>query len=153
MSMARRRTRRKSTRRSSPKTLNVAGIAESALIANAVTLGLFNTSLRDFVMNTAGGSGSSIVDRAGQITARELIAGLTGGDANTQYKITQGGRASTYGNTLTVQIGENLKANAGSMVFQLVAIPAGFKVFKKLTTKPRSTMNKALKMGGLPVRV
>ena len=151
--MARRRTRRKSTRRSTPKTVNLAGIAESVLIANTVTVGLFNSSLRDFVMNVDGGSGGSIVERAGQITARELFAGLTGGNPNTQYTITQQGRKTTYGNTLTAQIGENFKTNAGPMVFQLIAIPAGFKVFKKLTTKPRSTMNKALKMSGLPVRV
>lgn len=151
--MARRRTR-KPARRRSPKTINLSGLAESALIANAVTTGVFGLGLRDFIMSTSGKSaGASIVDGSTQITARELIAGLTGGNANTQYSITSQGRKTLYGDGLAATLGNNVKANAGTMLGQLVLIPAGFRVFNKLTSKPRATANKALKMSGLPVKV
>ena len=152
--MARKRSRSKNTRRRTSKSFNVSGLAESALLANAVSMGMFNCGIRDFIMSTSGGvAGGSIVSNATVITARELIAGLTGGDANTQYTITSQGRKTTYGDTLVGTIGENLKANGAGMVGQLIVIPAGFRVFNKLTSKPRATLNKAMKMGGLPLKV
>ena len=74
--MARRRSRKK-TRRSSPKTINAARVLESALIANAVTQGFFNTTIGDFAFSK---------DAMGmnQITARELLSGLSGGSFGTQ---------------------------------------------------------------------
>ena len=151
--MARRKSR-KSPRRRSAKTINLSGLAESALIANAVTTGVFGLGLRDFIMSTSGkASGASIVTGATQITARELIAGLTGGNANTTYSITSQGRKTMYGDGLAATLGNNIKENAGSMLGQLIIIPAGFRVFNKLTSKPRATANKALKMSGLPVKV
>jgi len=151
--MARRKSRRTS-RRSTAKSLNLAGLAESALIANAVTTGFFNCGLRDFVVSPDGGKGI-----AGQnvITARELLAGITGGSfgTSTTATFTYGGMTttSTTGSPFGQTVKANLSANGGAMVAQLVLIPAGFKVFNKLTRKPRSTLNKALKMSGLPMKV
>jgi hypothetical protein len=145
--MAARRTRRKTRRRSTSKTLNLAGVAESALIANAVTQGFFNTNLQEFI----GRSNLA----PGQITARELLSGITGGSFGTQVKggMAPGGYQLTVGSPFGATVQTNLTNNGAAMVGQLILIPAGFKVFKKLTSKPRSTMNKALKMSGLPVRV
>jgi len=145
--MAARRTRRKTRRRSTTKTLNLAGVAESALIANAVTQGFFNTNLQEFI-------GTSNL-APGQITARELIRGISGGSFGTQVKggTAPGGYQLTVGSPFGATVQSNLMNNGAGMVGQLILIPAGFKVFKKLTSKPRSTMNKALKMSGLPVRV
>ena len=148
--MAARRTRRKTRRRSTPKTLNLAGVAESALIANAVTQGFFNTNLQEFIGQSP--------QQMNQITARELLSGITGGGYGTQRQITSskiGGGVSyqTSGSSFADTVRDNLANNGAAMVGQLIFIPAGFKVFKKLTSKPRSTMNKALKMSGLPVRV
>jgi len=146
--MAARRTRRKSARRSrAPKTLNLGGIAESALIANAVTQGFFNVNLQEFI-------GTSNL-APGQITARELLSGITGGSFGTQVKggMAPGGYQLTVGSPFGQTIRSNLTNNGAAMVGQLILIPAGFKVFTKLTRKPRSTMNKALKMSGLPMRV
>jgi hypothetical protein len=151
--MAARRTRRKSARRTrAPKTLNLAGIAESALIANAVTQGFFNTSLQEFISQSPG--------QPNQITARELLSGITGGSFGTMSQIKAGGGTTgvrpymqTVGSPFGLTVRDNLANNGAAMVGQLILIPAGFKVFTKLTRKPRSTMNKALKMSGLPVRV
>ncbi len=149
MVMARRRTRRKSTRRT-PKTFNLASLAESALIANAVTQGFFNANLQEFISQSPG--------QMNQITARELLSGITGGSFGTQgtvrtSKIGGGYQLSAVGMPFTEQVRENLANNGAAMVGSLIVIPAGFKVFNRLTRKPRSTLNKALKMSGLPLKV
>jgi len=156
--MPARKSRRKTTRRRSPKTFNLGAVAESALIANAVTQGFFNCSLNDFVFSTNGSSGG--IGRAA-ITGRELIAGLTGGvggygTMTTVVSQKVGGSGVTYntfGMPFGEQVKENLKENGAKMVGSLILIPAGFRVFNKLTRKPRSTLNNALKMSGLPMKV
>jgi len=105
----------------------------------------------DFVMSKTSMSGS-------QITARELFSGLTGGSYGTasSMKLAKVGGGYTTLNTGMAfgdQVKDNLSNNGGKMVVSLVLIPAGFKAFKKLTSKPRSLTNQALKMSGLPVRV
>ena len=149
--MARRRSRSKTPRKPRSKTINAAGVVEATMIANAVTQGFFNVGIGQFVMNTNSMTGS-------QITARELISGLTGGSYGTMSsiklpKVGGGYQTLTSGMTFGDQIKENLSNNGGKMVMSLVLIPAGFKAFKKLTSKPRSLTNQALKMSGLPVRV
>lgn len=149
--MAARKSRRKTTRRRSPKTFNLGSLAESALIANAVTQGFFDCGLQDFLMSTTGGT-------RGQITGRELLSGITGGSFGTIYteRRAQLGGGTTYnsvGQPFGAQVRENLSNNGAAMIGQLILIPAGFKVFNKLTRKPRSTLNNALKMSGLPMKV
>tara|TARA_R110000824_G_scaffold136258_1_gene299846 strand:+ start:115 stop:582 length:468 start_codon:yes stop_codon:yes gene_type:complete len=155
--MARRKSKKTRTRRS--KNINLGGLAESALIANAVTSGFFNCTLNDFIFAKDGASGGM-----GQtaITGREIIAGVTGGIGGygTSRTVKAGGGTTgvrpyttTIGNTFGVQVRENLSENGGAMIASLILIPAGFKVFNRLTSKPRGTLNKALKMSGLPVKV
>jgi hypothetical protein len=52
--MARRKSKAKPRSRTA-KNVNILNIAESALLANAVTQGLFNSNLKDFVMGTQDG--------------------------------------------------------------------------------------------------
>lgn len=145
--MARRKTRRKTTRRSSPKTINAARVLESALIANAVTQGFFNTTIGEFVFEKGAMN-------MNQITARELFSGISGGSFGTTQVVKQlGGKTAMAGTTFGRTVQDNLANNGGQMVTSLILIPAGFKVFSKLTSKPRSMANRALKMSGLPVRV
>lgn len=156
--MARRKSR-KSPRRSTPKTLNVAGVLEAGLIANAVTTGMFNADLKTFFFNTTGGTGSR-ASNLNQITMREIIAGVTGtGDGfgtTTQMATTRPGSGTTYstvGTGFGQTIKQNLQDNGAQMLGSLILIPVGFKVVSKLTRKPRAIANKASKMAGLPVRV
>ena len=156
--MARRKSRR-SPRRSTAKTLNVAGVLEAGLIANAVTQGMFNADLKTFLFNTDGGTGSR-ASNLNQITIREIIAGMTGtGDGfgtTTQMATTRPGSATTYttvGSGFGATIKQNLQDNGAQMLGSLILIPVGFKVVSKLTRKPRAIANKASKMAGLPVRV
>ena len=140
-----------------PKTFNLANLAESALIANAVTVGFFNCTLNDFVFSKTGSSGN--LGRTA-ITGREIIAGLTGGVGGfgtsgsiTSSKVGGGTQTTRWGQPFGEQVRDNLADNGAAMVGQLILIPAGFKVFNKLTRKPRSTLNRALSMSGLPVKV
>ena len=160
LGMARRRTtkRRAPTRRA--KTFNVANALEAGLIANAVTNGFFNCGLGDFVFSKDGGGASTTIAGRSTITARELIAGITGGaggfgtsGTSKLYKVGGGTVDMAYGQSFGLQVRENLSENGGQMVASLILIPAGFKVFNTLTKKPRSMANRALKMTGLPLKV
>lgn len=146
--MARRRTTRRKTTRRSPKTINAAKVLEAGMIASAVTQGFFNVTIGDFVMSQSG-LGQS------QITARELLSGLTGGSYGTMTGSSSVGPYQTKptGMAFGATVQNNLASNGARMVGSLILIPAGFKVFNKLTRQPRSMANKALKMSGLPVRV
>jgi len=152
--MARRKS--KKVRRSTRKTFNLASLAESALIANAVTTGFFNCSLNDFIRSPDGGAG---VAGLNVITGRELLTGITGGSygtTKTQKVASFNGRdpyTMTMGSSFGATVRENLSDNGGMMIGSLILIPFGFRAFSKLTSKPRSTLNKALKMGGLPLKV
>ena len=146
--MARRRTRTKRAPRRA-KTFNLASLAESALIANAVTSGFFNVTLGEFVGKT------NLAPN--QITARELFRGVTGQGAGFGTEVTggtaPGGYQLTLGNPFGQTVKTNLQNNGVQMISSLILIPVGFRAFNKLTSKPRSQINRALKMGGVPVKV
>ena len=157
--MARRKSR-KSPSRSRSKTFSALGLAESALIANAVTTGFLNCPLNDFIFSTNGVSGSN---GRTAITARELLAGIMGGGSgSTGYgtssayvtaKVGGGTQTIRGGQAFGLQVRENLEENGGKMLGSLILIPVGFKVFSKLTSKPRSQLNRVMKMSGLPLKV
>jgi len=154
--MARRKTKR--TTRRSPKTFNLGSLAESALIANAVTQGFFNADLGTFLFSQDGGGVSTTSAGRATITVREILSGVTGGSFGTSGtsvlgKVGGGTQTFEYGQPFGAQVKENLKENGAQMVGSLILIPAGFRVFNKLTRKPRTVANKALKMSGLPLKV
>jgi hypothetical protein len=146
--MARRKSKAKPRRRTA-KNINILNIAESALLANAVTQGLFNSNLKDFVMGTKDGVYRAGADGGERLTLPEII-GLGA-------KIPFGGN---YGSPPTVgfenfssAVTTNAKNNFMAMATSLILIPIGFTVASKLTKKPRATTNKLLKMTGLGVKV
>ena len=136
--MARRKSKAKPRSRTA-KNINVLNIGESALLANAVTQGLFNVNLVDFVRGTKnyGGDGSSVM------SLPELL-----GFGSAKF----GGNYGT-GRSFQTQIVSNFKTNGMTMATSLIVIPIGFRIASKLTKKPRATANKMLKMTGLGVKV
>jgi hypothetical protein len=136
--MARRKSKAKPRSRTA-KNVNILNIGESALLANAVTQGLFNVNLMDFVRGTKnyGSDGSSVM------SLPELL-----GFGSSKF----GGNYAT-GRTFQTQIVQNFKDNGMTMATSLILIPIGFTVASKLTKKPRATANKLLKMTGLGVKV
>jgi len=156
--MARRKSRGKAPARRRSATINLMGIAEGALIANAITQGVFNADLKTFFMSTTGQDGSlGKLDAGNQVTLRELISGATGGSygiAYAQGSTKAGGvQYMRTGTSLGDVVKENLNENGLRMVGSLIAIPIAFKVGGKLAKKPRALVNKMGKMSGLPMRV
>ena len=156
--MARRKSRKKAPARRRTQTFNLMGVAEGALIANAITQGMFNADLKTFFLSTDGGGHISSTTGRSTITLREIVSGITGGSYGTQgtYATTLPGGNKvnvTYGQSFGNQLKTNLNENGLQMVGSLIAIPIAFRVGSKLARKPRALVNKVGKMSGLPVRV
>jgi len=154
--MARRKSR-KQTRRSSPKRTNVLNVAQSVILGNAVTTGLFNTNMYEFVTGRIGGSYSpGSIGQSAQITLPELLGAGMGvsGQATAQYGGTPN-QISGYGGVIQGQFSstlmDNIKANGVSTLTTLVVTPIAFKVISKLASKPRREFNKLARTVGLPI--
>jgi len=161
--MARRRKTTK-RRRSSPRKTNLLNVAQSVILGNAVTEGLFNTNMFEFVTGRIGGAYTpGAISQSDQITLPELLGAGMG-----THTSSIGGQASQYGGasyttttvgyggivqpaTLSSTIQNNLKNNGVSMMTTLVVTPIAFKVISKLAKKPRSEFNKLAKTVGLPI--
>ena len=143
--MARRKSKAK-PRRKTAKNINILNIAESALLANAVTQGLFNSNIKDFVFGTQDGAFNPGGDGSDRVTLPELI-GFGPGGFGGNYG-TKKGFESFSATVMT-----NGKENFMTIATSLIAIPILFSVGSKLTKKPRATTNKLLKMTGLGVKV
>ena len=146
--MARRKSKAKPRRRTA-KNVNILNIAESALLANAVTQGLFNSNLKDFVMGTRDGAYVAGRDGGERLTLPEIFG--------VGSKVAFGGN---YGATpmrgfenFSSAVMTNAKDNFLTMGASLILIPVGFTLASRLTKKPRATTNKLLKMTGLGVKV
>jgi len=160
--MARRRTRKPARRQ--PKKTNLLNVAQSVIIGNAVTQGLFNTNMFEFATGRIGGAYTpGAIGESNKVTLPELLGAGMGSHT---YKIS--GQAGQYGSssTQTVNIGyggvvapatlgsvvqDNLKNNGVAMATTLVITPIAFKVIGKLASKPRREFNKLARMVGLPV--
>ena len=146
--MARRRTTKRKTTRKRSKSINVVGTAESIVLANAVTSGLFGSNLFDFITGSQAGQFKAGVDGATRITLPEL-AGFKAGGGWSASNI--GG--SYTGSNVATGLGSALKYNFGKnavpMISTLVLVPIAFRVGSKLLAKPRREANKLLKMSGI----
>jgi hypothetical protein len=157
MSMARRRIKRK-TRRSPQKT-NLLNVAQSVILGNAVTEGLFNVNMFEFVTGRIDGAYTpGSVAQSSQITLPELL----GAGMGTTETIRQGqfgaitSSASGYGGVhgkFGDVVKANIQANGVQMMTTLVAVPIAFKVVSKLASKPRREFNKLARTVGLPVSI
>jgi hypothetical protein len=146
--MARRKSKAKPRSRTA-KNINILNIAESALLANAVTQGLFNSNLQDFVMGTQNGVYKAGIDGGTRLTLPEILG--------IGPKVAFGGN---YGSppvkgfeNFSSAVMSNAKNNFGEMATSLIGISVGFKLATRLTKKPRATANKMLKFTGLGVKV
>ena len=159
--MARRRNKRKTARRA-PKRTNLLNVAQSVIIGNAVTEGLFNTNMFEFATGRIDGEYTpGALTQSKQITLPELLgAGMGVKGARTTVfggqTYTSGGTDVGYGgvaapDTLASVLQENLKDNGVKMISTLIVTPIAFKVISKLASKPRREFNKVAKMVGLPV--
>ena len=156
------RRRRAIKKRSSPKKTNILNVAQSVIIGNAVTQGLFNTNMFEFATGRIGGAYTpGALAQSNQVTLPELLgAGIGVQGAKTTVfggkTYTTGGTNVGYGGvaspaTLGSVVQDNLKNNGVAMATTLVITPIAFKVIGKLASKPRREFNKLARMVGLPV--
>ena len=144
--MARRKngrfTKRTTTRRRPKnKALNITNTAESVLVANAFTTGVFGSDLVTFL--TKGyGKGGHIGTTTTAITLPDLFERLIPGGSN--------GMVNTRYSNIPDSIKANLQRDGLTMLAQVVLIPVAFKMAKKVLAKPViRPANRMLKMSGL----
>jgi len=118
--------------------------AQSAVIASAVTEGLFNVNILEFLTGRIDGKFAPGGDGGANITAPELLGFTSAGWMSSRV----GGNYGT-GKTFGDQVRYNLSRNGTKMAATLVMAPIAFTVAQKLTAKPRRDANKLLKMAGL----
>ena len=134
-------TRQTNRRRSRSKALNITNTAESVLVANAFTTGVFGSDLVTFL--TKGyGKGGHIGTTTTAITLPDLFERLIPGGSN--------GMVNTRYSNIPDSIKANLQRDGLTMLAQVVLIPVAFKMAKKVLAKPViRPANRMLKMSGL----
>jgi hypothetical protein len=145
--MARRKSKAKPRSRTA-KNVNILNIAESALLANAVTQGLFNSNLKDFVMGTENGVYNAGADGGDRLTLPEIL-----GIGKIPFGGSYGAVPKKGFENFSSAVMTNVKANFLTMGVQLIAIPIGFTLASRLTKKPRASANKLLAYTKLGVKV
>jgi hypothetical protein len=148
--MARRKSKAKPRSRTA-KNINLLNIAESALLANAVTQGLFNSNLKDFVMGTRDGAYVAGGDGASRLTLPEIL-GVGKIPFGGEYKGSAAVAKVGFEN-FSSTVMSNAKANFATMGSSLILIPIGFSLASRLTKKPRASANKLLAYTKLGVKV
>ena len=133
-----------SRRRRKPKT-NLVDVGVSLAVANGVTQGLFGSNVIDFMTGMKDGKYMAGGDGTNRITLPEML----GIGKNVNFGGNYGGNA-----TLGRVVNKNFRANMGSVVFSVIALPVLARSAKKILRKPVLTpANKLLKMTGLDVKV
>jgi hypothetical protein len=131
-------------RRSKPKT-NLGNLAVSALVANSVTQGMFNTNLYEFFTGNTGAKYGFGFDGSSVLSLPELL-GI--GD-----RVAVGGNYAS-GLSLQKQLVKNFKSNWPMLVVGVVGIPIAANVAMKLIRKPIILpANRMLKNVGLDVKI
>ena len=152
--MARKRTNGRFTkstrrRRSKPKT-NLGNLAVSALVANSITKGAFNTNLVEFVTgnteNARMGNGNKFGADGSYVISLPELMGIGRSKLGGNYGSTVGGFQGA--------LMRNLKENWLEITAGVVLIPVVANVAMKLIRKPVILpANRMLKSAGLDVKI
>ena len=130
-------------RRSKPKT-NLTNLAVSALVANTITQGMFNSNIVDFVTGRKDGVYRAGSDGSLRLTLPELLG---------VGSVKLGGN---YGSGYDLQsvLMKNFKENWATTLAGVVLIPVAARTITKLIRKPVILpANRMLKSVGLDVKV
>jgi len=147
--MARRKNgqfqKRKSTRRRKKQMPNLLNLGVSAVVANSITTGAFNSNIVEFFTGRQDGVYKAGADGSYRLTLPELL-GIAG----------RGGVGGTYASGYGFQrvVTENLKRNAPMIIGTVLFAPMVANLLKKSLAKPViRPMNRLLKDSGLNVKV
>ena len=146
---ARRTTRRKAStpRRRSPKPmLNVLKTAESLVLANAATQGLFGMNAVAFATEGWLTPQTSASNNSWELSAAEIVKGLIPGGEGYGF----GQAYLGQGGTVMSAIRKNISDNGAQAVGTMILAPIAFRVARKVLQRPLITpANKLLKSSGL----
>ena len=130
--------RKKRTTRRRFTGINLVNAAEAIVGANIVTQGLFNTDPLAFLI--------------GKDSSGYLRGDLGVSDSGGKHRVGIGELFGLGGKDIQAQwsyVSQNAKDNFASIAVQTVIAGVGFKLGKKLLSKPRREVNKAFKMLGI----
>lgn len=129
-------------RRRTSKALNLTNTAESVLVANAFTTGVFGTDIVTFLTKGYGAKSNVQTPYTTSITLPDLFERLIPGGSS--------GMVNTRFANIPDSIKANLQRDGLTMAAQIILIPAAFKMAKKVLAKPViRPANRMLKMSGL----
>ncbi|MBL6893111.1 MAG: hypothetical protein ISR20_05960 [Candidatus Poseidonia sp.] len=104
------------------------GATQSVILANAVSTGMFNTPITDFLTQGWGGKSQYIGATTTSISLPDLFERLIPGGST--------GMVNTRFPNLQDSIKSNLQSNGPMMVAQLIGIPIAFNVARSVLRKP-----------------
>lgn len=151
--MARRRTSRKKTRRTSKRGFNILNAAELYLQTGIYTTSLFAATPIQFLTGRTTGMGAVNQEMVWQ--SNQYRPSFDGTTITLPELFGVDGPMSTVAfgtnDALMPQIQNNLAAYGGlpKVIVQSVLLKAGFTVGKKLMSKQRNILNKGIKVMGL----
>jgi hypothetical protein len=149
--MAARRTARRKTptprRRTSKPMVNVLKTAESLVLANAATQGLFGMNAVAFATEGWLRPQTSASNNSWELSAAEIVKGLIPGGQGygfgDQY-------LANNANPVMAAIRKNMSDNGARAIGTMVVAPIAFKMARKVLQRPLITpTNKILKASGL----
>jgi len=138
-------SRTKTTRRRKKQMPNLLNLGVSAVVANSITTGAFNSNIVEFFTGRQDGVYKAGSDGSYRLTLPELL-GMAG----------RGGVGGTYASGYGFQrvVSENLKRNAPMIIGTVVFAPMVANLLKKSLAKPVvRPLNRLLKDSGLNVKV
>jgi len=153
-----RRSKRKSPRRTQTN-ISLTGVAQSYIVGSAMTKAITGNSLADFVTGRGGNSPGQFkpgADHGGAFSLPELLGVRLKSDGTPTLKLDNFLSQGHFGGyTLTSAVKENLMNNGFQAAVTAIAVPVGFRVIRRLSSRAGVTryVNKAFKMTGLPVRM
>ena len=128
---------------------NLTNLGISALVANSITTGMFNSNLVDFVTGRQDGVYRAGSDGGSRLTFAEII-GAGSIKAGGNY----GANPQEGYSSLVETVTTNFKANWGQIAMGVILIPVAIKTASKLIRKPVILpANRMLKSVGLDVKI
>jgi len=142
--MARRKNSRKRTTRRKKPVFNLTNAAQTLIIANGVSMGVFRVDLPTFfgfAQNFQGGYNAG--NNSNELTLKEIWARMRGGD---------GGMSKTWRDAggIPAVLQSNIKNQLPMILGVTIGVPIAFKFGKQLLSKPIiNPINRTLKLAGI----
>jgi len=165
-SLARRKSKKRTTRRRAKPMLKILPALEGYVLANIATQNLFGSNPLSFLLgdlNSSVGSNPNALALAmgpnhQGISLKELLMNSMSTSAQSQTTTNVGGKPVTtysYGQTGGVldAVQQNFMNNMGNIIVGTAMSTAGFRIAKKVLRKPINMANRSLKQFGLGATV